>query len=387
MIRIGFLPTSFEIDRKEAGNITLRLLCKELVNRNKVYIFTGNIRGKKKIEYWRGVRIVRKAPIRRIGSQYEPIKRLAGLITHIFTSWVSYYRDIPLKKLDIVHGISSSSWVILRTLLFKWSGIGKVYVHTVRGNSTFRQWPSVSRWLFNQLDCIIVLTSRRKRLLIEGGISENKIKVIRSPVDTNKFIPKNRQLMREKYSMAEKFIIIYYGHFNKFKGVEYLIKSMNGVNKKSKRLVLVPSSDDSKSVYDSLIKNTRENVTILPANSNIVEVIAIADVIVLPYPELVSTEETPSCILESMACGRAVITSRLPELEEVFTDKKNILFARPKDSKDIANKINLLMNNQQLRRKIVCEGAKMVKMFDAKLVSEEHMKVYESMLMLTENNI
>ena len=53
-MRIAYLPTSFEPDRREAANITLRLLAEQVVKSNDVHIFTGNIRNKKKIEDYKG---------------------------------------------------------------------------------------------------------------------------------------------------------------------------------------------------------------------------------------------------------------------------------------------------------------------------------------------
>ena len=40
MLKIGFLPTSFEIDRKEASNISLKLISKELAKTNQIYFLS-----------------------------------------------------------------------------------------------------------------------------------------------------------------------------------------------------------------------------------------------------------------------------------------------------------------------------------------------------------
>jgi len=245
-----------------------------------------------------------------------------------------------------------------------------------KATSSFKNFKFLFR-LCNRLDAVVVQTNKSRRFLIDSGVNKNKIFLINSPINIDKF----RSIKKNKLNQKEK-VILYYGHFNRFKGVEHLIKSLNYLKTAKYRLILIPSDDNQKNYYDNLIvkEKCEDKVTILSAKTDIVKQINSADVVVLPYPSLISTESNPSCMLEVMSCKTPLITSDLEELRELVKHKESALLAKPENPKDIAKNIDLILTNKKLQKKIVANAFKISKSFDVKQISDQYDELFSSLI-------
>ena len=63
-----------------------------------------------------------------------------------------------------------------------------------------------------------------------------------------------------------------------------------------------------------------------------------------------------SKVFEALACGRPVITSETAAGKEFLSDAESVLFVRPEDPVDLAEKILLLKRDEALRQKIAAGG-------------------------------
>lgn len=64
----------------------------------------------------------------------------------------------------------------------------------------------------------------------------------------------------------------------------------------------------------------------------------------------------PNKIYEALALAKPVITAATPAIEELFTDRQNILLCQTADPADLAAKILLLKNDPVLRQSIAHSG-------------------------------
>ena len=76
---------------------------------------------------------------------------------------------------------------------------------------------------------------------------------------------------------------------------------------------------------------------------------------VITIPSLVP-EALPLTLLESMACGIPVIASDGPGVRSVLCDGEDGLLAKPGDATDLAEKIQMLLDDPQRRREIGARG-------------------------------
>ena len=73
-----------------------------------------------------------------------------------------------------------------------------------------------------------------------------------------------------------------------------------------------------------------------------------------------------------MSMGIPVIAANTPDCRGPIENMKNGILVLPKNSKDLANKIKLLIENNNLYKKLSSEGRKtVIKKFDEKKVVKE----------------
>ena len=112
----------------------------------------------------------------------------------------------------------------------------------------------------------------------------------------------------------------------------------------------------------------RKDINILIGNSNI---------IVLPSYR----EGLPKVLLEAAACGRPVITTDVPGCRAAIEEGKTGLLVPPRDSLSLADKIEYLLGNKELLKKMGNAGRKLAEEnFSLDKVVSAHLKIYSSLI-------
>ncbi|MBU1029967.1 MAG: glycosyltransferase [Nanoarchaeota archaeon] len=322
-----------------------------------------------------------------------PLIKNCSLTANIDSLFSGFYGIKKIKKLtgnkiDLVHSFSAAPIFALRGLILKLFFKTK-YVHTLKSQSYLSKNKfslggySFSRVL-NCCDAVTVQTKKMAEEIISHGCKKEKVHVIRSHIDLEKFKPKNKDQLKKKYGFKDKKVILYYGYFGENKGLSYLLKAAPLVLKKNPdtKIILISRWEKYPKFYDKLIETLgiKKQVLIITKDVIIEDYVNLADMVVLPYPNLVSTESNPSCILESLACKTPVVTTNLSEIRELVTHKKEAILAKPKDVFSLAENINLLFSSKKLQTIITNNGFKRAKDFGIKKIVSEFSKVYEKVL-------
>jgi len=219
---------------------------------------------------------------------------------------------------------------------------------------------------------IITLSERLRKHLLGLGIEERRIRVIYSGVDTNRFFPKRQKEVEKNreelhLSPSDK-IVLYYGPMNPFRGADELISAMPSV---------LSSCPDSRFIFlgrvtrrdisSSLLKKhlIRHKRAVLVEGVQSQEVIAqylsIADVVVLPF-RFWPYVECPLTVLETMAAGKPVITSRIGAIPEMVQDNKTGLLVTPR-RETISSAILMILRNRNLAERLGQNARKYVEKF------------------------
>jgi glycosyltransferase involved in cell wall biosynthesis len=112
-------------------------------------------------------------------------------------------------------------------------------------------------------------------------------------------------------------------------------------------------------------------------HTDMVNLLQETDIVAMPSYR----EGLPKSLLEAAACGVSVVTSDAPGCREVVLDKKTGFIVPVKDAKILADRIESLALNSDLRqqfgiaaRKLVCEN------FSTKLINQQYIELYVAML-------
>ena len=159
-------------------------------------------------------------------------------------------------------------------------------------------------------------------------------------VDTQRFRPLPRK-------PGGGFRIGYVGHMTYTKGVSLLLDAFDEIAKiePQVRLVLAAAGDF---VESSLVRLRAHPRVELLGFVDAAEAFNSFDLMVLPRRYSYGTASYPNVLLESMACGTPVLTSRLPAIDEIITDGVDGFLFRPNDVGDLRDKLLALIKQPEL---------------------------------------
>jgi len=368
-MKIALLTQGFRVDAAEASNITIRLLAEELAREgHDVVIFCNQIWEQKLVERIKGYKVVRQKSdySRAIGSSLQLLS---------FTSIINKEIKESGENFDIIHNFSASPLLSFRALFAKRVSKGAKLIQTIKAETKYNLTYALTPVL-NIFDIVTVPTDFLKNTLTRYGLNPVKVKIVPSYIDTEKFKPRDKARLKKKYKLTKK-VVLYYGHLSEIKGISDLIKAA-GMIKDAVILLVTGSSDSHVIPYEKMIKEKKlgNKVKLIRTTKNIEEYVNLADVVVLPYPNLVSTEAQPSCVLETMASKTPLITTDLDELKELVNEKE-VVFAKPNNPKDLASKIEKTIK-QKPNTKMLNLAYKKAMKFEHKKIIKEYIKLYSN---------
>ncbi len=187
-------------------------------------------------------------------------------------------------------------------------------------------------------------------LKVFGDEYRDQIRVIPGGVDINKFHKVNTDDIDRQFGIKGEKIVVFAGKLTAYKGVKYLVRAA----KKIRGKVLILGDGPERRNLQQLAKDENiRNIQFLGhlgSDTNfLVKFYTRADVFVAPS---VWDEPLGLVILESMACETPVVVTRKGGIPLAVKEGKNGLFIRPRNSNDIAQKVNYLLDNEERRVKM-----------------------------------
>ncbi|OLB91157.1 MAG: hypothetical protein AUH25_03270 [Thaumarchaeota archaeon 13_1_40CM_38_12] len=182
-------------------------------------------------------------------------------------------------------------------------------------------------------------------------VPSEKITVIPNAVDLDKFSPgdKNKDECKKEISVFSKFLISFAASMDPqhaYKGVEILLHAIAQVKNLDVFFVLVGEGDLKQKYVElatSLGISDKVKFTGWVDDDTLIKYYRASDVFVLPS---ISTEVMPIVIIEAMACGTPVITTRIHGPMEMISDGRNGYVVDPGDPKMLASAIIDILSNE-----------------------------------------
>lgn len=311
-------------------------------------------------------------------SKYDPVVlSFTGgpMIDKLDQMGVKNYIIPSLKAFDV------KVWGKVKKLMIK-EKIELVHVHGSRANSNIL-WAArslkipviytVHGWSFHQDQHFLVRNLRvmgekylTSRTTMNISVSESNkqsgrqfIKgfesvVVNNGIDQRRFDPSRtyKDIRREFGIPANKVLVLFLARFTAHKQPLALIKAFTGAVKRNNQLHLMMVGDgDQKQEALELIKKegTGDHITMVPFRLDVPDIIASADIYVLPS----LWEGLPIALLEAMAMGKAVIGTKVDGTSEVIQDNENgLLIPTENLVKDLEEKLVELSHDESRRRSL-----------------------------------
>ncbi|WOD63556.1 glycosyltransferase family 4 protein [Niallia taxi] len=191
------------------------------------------------------------------------------------------------------------------------------------------------------------------------SLKEEKVMTVLNGIDTEQYenIDVSSSSKRKELGISQSdFVITCAGALIERKGQQVLIEALKMTKYKVKLLLL--GSGENEDFLSQKIDNygLKDQVVLLGHRSDVLEIINESDIYVQPS----LWDPLPRAMLEAMGLGIASIGSNVNGIPEVITHLETGLLVNPNDPIDLKNKIEILIEDNTLRKDISKKGKEFI---------------------------
>lgn len=360
-------------------------LAKALSKEYEVTVLAPSFPGAKLHETMEGVRVERYRyfPINRLETLCYPgavaarikEKKVRAFLVPFLILGLWRYLVVHRQEYDLVH----AHWVIPQGIVQSW--FKKPYVLTGHGGDIMSMnkgfLKSMKNKAFEKAGQVVVVSKQLSEKVREIAPTV-EAKIISMGCDTTMFSPEFRK--ENYFNQQEQKVVLFVGRLEEVKGVEYLIDAMQYTDAK---LVIVGTG----TLENDLKKRSEkygDRIAFLGAKTHeeLKEIYPSADAFVMSS---VTTQKGAKegfglVMLEAMASGLPVVAFASGGIPQLVTHDVNGLLCEEKDVETLAVNINKVLNDRELRSRLVENGNKTVKEYDYKEIAKRYAEIYQNQL-------
>jgi len=304
-------------------------------------------------------------------------------ITEVFGSFLkSTIRAVEDFQPDIIHTqhISLLLWVAN----FVKSLYGINFIVTAHGTGIYtaslnKNYIPLSIDALRRAKKIVTVSndSRERLLKIFGEEFRKKTRIIPGGIYLENFPEEMKiKVINKKYHLKKRKVVLFVGKLTPQKGIYYLVKAAKKIKG---HIYIIGEGPEKRNLENLKYKEHLKNVHFLgyiekEEEREIKEFYYRADVFVAPS---VWDEPLGLVILEAMAAKTPVVATRKGGIPLAIRNGVNGLFVRPRNSTQIAEAVNKLLENDELRKKMGENAREIVeKRFTWKIIAKKYKRIY-----------
>lgn len=241
-------------------------------------------------------------------------------------------------------------------------------------NIMFKIYTKAFGWLVFGVPDTITLYGRS---LLEYAkklrINLKKVHIIPTGVDVKRFEKAEGDIRKEFGIPKDQAVILYSGLIVPRKGIDVIIKTADKLRNKNIKFLLVGNGPYRKK-YEKMAKKYKlQNKIIFTGwRKDIAKFYKSADIFFLPS----RGEGLPGVVMEAMAAGLPVVSSRIPCTTDLVEDGENGFLCEIEDVRCYAEKIGRVVEDQKLRDKFRKEGLKKIRGFEWRKIIKNYKQIY-----------
>ena len=257
------------------------------------------------------------------------------------------------KKIDIVHTHLLLSHLIGQTAAALAGIPGRImHVHAVEKDpgGIYGVW---MKMIAKRAGMIISVSSSVERTFLNTYPSfKGKRKVVHNGIDICEFRKRfaSAALKRSDFGIGpENFCAMTVANFKSEKGHRYLVEAALLLKDDNIRFLLIGEGSEKEGMLDEVKKHgLGKKFIFLGTREDVPELLSLADMMVLPSVE----EGFGICLLEAFAAGIPVLSTDVNGISEIVENGKTALLVSPSDPTALADGIEMLKQDKELRKKL-----------------------------------
>lgn len=227
-------------------------------------------------------------------------------------------------------------------------------------NKLDREWTQLriaqENRCMDEATVVVTLADAMKQILCERGVPESKIVVIPNGVDETAFVPVALDpAFKESLGLAGCLVVGYISNISHREGHDVLLRAVAGLTlrRPELRCLIVGDGPERRSMEQLAAQlGIRDKVVFTGEvdHNDITRFYELIDVFVVPRrSDYAADHVTPLKPFEALALERAVVTADLPSLREIVGHEERGLLFKAEDHRDLAARIELLMDRPDVR--------------------------------------
>lgn len=292
------------------------------------------------------------------------------------------------EKFDVIHCNTPIGGVLGR-LCGKKAGVPKV-IYTAHGfhfykgasfiNRTIFKWAEL--WMAKYTDVIITMNEEDYTAAQKFKLKENG-QVYYVPgvgVDTKIYQLKNVEVKAYRSSLGlslDDIVLIAMGDLIERKNYKVSIKAIAKANNQKLHFLICGKGPKLESLEKLANKlGVGNQVHFLGFRTDIKELLNIADIFLFTSYQ----EGLPRSMMEAMSAGLPCIASKVRGNIDLIQNGVGGFLRHPKDSEGFAEALNLLAEDNMMRKRMKANNLETIKKYDVQYVKEEMKKIYDKIL-------
>lgn len=234
--------------------------------------------------------------------------------------------------------------------------------------------------MFEQCKAIITQTETLKSMI--KNLTDKPVYVVPNGVDTEMFKPDVYcEDVRRKLGVNDEIVVTLVCSFNKWHGVEQIPKIAKRFEGKKVKFILIGSGK----LFKHVKRIKTKNMILLGAkpHEEIPLYLALSDILIAPFNDDYFKDSkfwwNPVKLFEYMSAGKPIVSYDYEEVRKIVRDAG--LLAKPGDLNDFIRKLECLIEDENLRKRLGERGRKIaVREYDWKIRAKQTVEVYEQVL-------
>lgn len=251
-------------------------------------------------------------------------------------------------------------------------------VQIANAHNTFFDKKSLTKFAYSKCNIIAVGNQVKKNLINFYGISSKKIKIIYNAIKPFAGIIENDKLLTQ-YRKNGYVLIGNVGRLSEQKGMTYFIDAAERLleTNKNVRFFIIGDGELKQELMEKVKKqDLSDKIIFMGYRSDVQNIISQLDFIVLSS----LWEGLPLTPIEAFSVGKTVIATDVDGTPEIIKNNINGLLVKPKDSVQLSKKMNYLIMEENVRKKMELEARKTyTQCYSFEKMKREYIKYYEEL--------
>ena len=252
----------------------------------------------------------------------------------------------------------------------------------------------VEKQIMSIADCLIAPSPwEMEQMILHHHAQSSKVQVIPCGVDLTLFKPIPALKAKKFLGLSEREFILFVGRIDAIKGIDVLIKAVNHLSRKPLKgkqglglIIIGGELDEDPQAESQEMQKLRKMVSQMKLQEKVAfwgaqrqdllpYFYSAAKALVLPS----RYESFGMVALEAMACGTPVIASKVGGLQYTVENGKTGFLIPEGDWQSMADRIQEVIENPSLAKRLIQAGLSKVKQFSWPTVTKKIISIYDSL--------